>query len=202
METEVSLELLESLLEGDDTKHLAERWMDILEDQLAKFTGLRETLDDSDDSDDDAVPKDEFKNFAGLGHLIWWTLSSVKAFNDDDPEYLSKNVFVPWHKAIDDFLCITDDSRPHDRLLELLRIIEGEMQNFGTFGETEPQVLRADVVDYIESLGVSHIVAEDLERGCYLYAGMVALIDCLTTEEADEKWREMYGEKNFFLTNF
>lgn len=184
METEVSLELLETLIEGGN-KHVAESWLDILEDQLSKFVAAEQE-------------EEPFKNFAGLGHLVWWTLSSVKKFNDD-PQFLAANVFVPWHSALDDFLCLADDRRSHDSLIELLKIIEGEFYNHGDFEDEENPEFRDEVIDFLQSEGATENAA-DLEMGCYLYASMVALVNHSTTEAAMPKWKEVYHMKVLEMT--
>mgnify|MGYP001129221287 CR=1 FL=1 len=199
METEVSLDLLESLIDcdKDNSRHVAESWMDILEDQLAKYSLAKH----EDDEDDDAVEDTNipFKNFTGLGHLLWWTLSSVKKFNDDDPEYLASNVFVPWHSAIDDFLCLVDERRSHEDLAVLLRIIEGEFNNYGEFQDEDNVHLREEVVDFLESEGAGDD-AKQLEKGCYLYASIIALVNYPTIEEATSKWKEVYYLKVLEVT--
>ena len=50
METEVSLDLLETLIEGGN-RHVAETWMDILEDQLTKFSVSKHHEEDDDDDE-------------------------------------------------------------------------------------------------------------------------------------------------------
>lgn len=195
METEVSLDLLETLIEGGN-RHVAETWMDILEDQLTKFSVAKHHEEDEAEEDE---PSEPLKNFAGLGHLLWWTLSSVKKFNDDDPEFLAANIFVPWHSAIDDFLCLMDERRDKQSLRVLLKIVEGEFDNYGEFEDEENPHFREEVIDFLESEGADEMALE-LEKGCYLYAAMIALVSYQTIEEATAKWKEIYHLKVLEMT--
>lgn len=151
-------------------------------------------------------------------HLVWVTLCYMVHFNDlhvllEGDDYSEENarllckgimsqICVPGQARYDDFLSIVKEehfaeSNVRDALLCVLREFENDFAEYDPI--INPELDIASIRAKMETLFASRIadpdMADQVERGCHVYALMFSTVDSKSDALSDTRWRECYLTK-------